>query len=75
MAITVSLVAKERFEVWWFQLIVGVVEILLAFWVAGAFEKKAILLVIWVGVIALTRGITELLLAFKLRGLNRLKPA
>jgi uncharacterized membrane protein HdeD (DUF308 family) len=74
--ITVAFVAKEQFEVWWFQLVVGIVEILLAFWVAGAFEKKAILLVVYVGVVALTRGITELVLAFKLRALRRpLKPA
>ena len=57
---------------------VGVVEILLAFWVAGAFREKAILLVVYVGVIALTRGITELFLAFKLltgNGGGGLRPA
>lgn len=60
--------SRERFAVWWLQLAVGLVEILLAFWVAGAFEKKVLLLVVSVGVIALMRGITEILLAFELLG-------
>jgi len=69
--LTVAFVAKSQFDLWWLQLTVGIIEILLAFWVAGSFEKKTILLVIWVGVIALSRGITELFLAFKLLRLNR----
>jgi uncharacterized membrane protein HdeD (DUF308 family) len=52
-------------------LIVGLVEILLAFWVAGSFRNKVILLVAYVGIIALSRGITEIFLAFKLKGLRR----
>ena len=66
--LTVAFMAKSQFELWWLQLIVGIVEILLAFWVAGSFRNKTILLVVYVGVIALTRGITELFLAFKLKG-------
>jgi len=68
--LTVAFMAKSQFELWWLQLIVGIVEILLAFWVAGSFRNKTILLVVYVGVIALTRGITELFLAFKLRRLK-----
>jgi uncharacterized membrane protein HdeD (DUF308 family) len=66
--ITVSVVTKSAFELWWFQLVIGILEIMLAFWVAGSFRKSAILLVAYVGIVALTRGITEILLAFKLRG-------
>jgi uncharacterized membrane protein HdeD (DUF308 family) len=69
--LTVAFVTKAQFELWWLQLIGGIIEILLAFWVAGDFQRKAILLVVWVGVIALSRGITELFLAFKLKGLKR----
>ena len=65
--VTVAVVTRDQFDLWWLQLVAGLVEILLAFWVAGAFTEKVILLVVSVGVIALTRGITELLLAFKLR--------
>jgi uncharacterized membrane protein HdeD (DUF308 family) len=69
--LTVAFITKSQFDLWWLQLIVGIIEILLAFWVAGSFRDKAILLVVYVGVIALSRGITELFLAFKLRGLKR----
>ena len=55
-------------------LMVGIVEILLAFWVAGSFKNKVILLVAYVGIIALSRGITEIFFAFKLKGLRR-RPA
>jgi len=69
--ITVAFIAKGEFELWWLQLITGIIFILLAFWVAGNTKEKAILLVVYVGIIALVRGITEIFLAFKLRGLRR----
>ena len=69
--IMVSFLAREAFELWWLQLLVGIIEILLAFWIAGSFKHKVILLVAYVGIIALSRGITELILAFKLKGLRR----
>jgi uncharacterized membrane protein HdeD (DUF308 family) len=68
---TTAFLTRPDFELWWVQLVVGIVEILLAFWVAGNFREQAILLVVYVGVIGLSRGITELILAFKLRGLKR----
>jgi uncharacterized membrane protein HdeD (DUF308 family) len=67
----VAIATKDVFDLWWLQLVLGIFEIALAFWVAGSFREKAILLVVYVGIIALTRGITELFLAFKLRGLKR----
>jgi len=69
--LTVAFLTKPYFELWWLQLVIGVIEILLAFWVAGDFRQKAILLVVYVGIIALTRGITEIFLAFKLRSVGR----
>jgi uncharacterized membrane protein HdeD (DUF308 family) len=69
--LTVAFMTKDEFDLWWLQLILGVVEILLAFWVAGSFRQSAILLVAYVGIIALSRGITELFIAFKLRGLQK----
>ena len=66
--LTAAFVARHRFDLWWMQLVVGTIEVLLAFWVAGSFEEKVILLVAYVGVIALTRGLTEIVVAFKLKG-------
>jgi uncharacterized membrane protein HdeD (DUF308 family) len=71
MDLTASFIAKAQFELWWLQLVLGIVEIVLAFWIAGDFRKKVILLVVYVGVVALTRGITELFLAFKLHRLKK----
>ncbi len=47
--VTAAFATKPVFELWWIQLIVGVIEILLAFWVAGSFKDKTILLVAYVG--------------------------
>ena len=69
--VTVAFLTKGEFELWWLHLVAGLVEIALAFWVAGDFREKAILLVVYVGIVALMRGITELFMAFKLRGLRR----
>ncbi len=69
--ITVAFITKDEFELWWLQLVIGLLEILLAFWVAGNFREEAILLVIYVGIIALVRGISEIFVAFKLKGLRR----
>jgi uncharacterized membrane protein HdeD (DUF308 family) len=69
--LTVAFMTKDEFDLWWLQLILGIVEILLAFWVSGSFRTSAIFLVAYVGIIALSRGITELFVAFKLRGLQK----
>ena len=69
--VTVAFVTKDEFDLWWLQLVAGIAQILLAFWVAGNWRDKAILLVVYVGVVALMRGITELFLAFKLKGVRK----
>ena len=74
--LTIAFAARRVAELWWLQLIVGITEILLAFWVAGGFREKVTLLVAYVGIIGLSRGITELILAFKLRHVRKtLAPA
>jgi uncharacterized membrane protein HdeD (DUF308 family) len=57
-------------DLWWTGLIVGTIEILLAFWAAGNFGRESVLLVVWVGAAALARGILELTVAFRLRSLG-----
>lgn len=61
---------KRVNELWWIQLVVGLIELGLAFWVAGNFREQVILLVVYVGVMCLSKGITDILLAFRLRGLR-----
>ncbi len=61
---------KHVNELWWILLIVGLIQLGLAFWVAGNFHEQIILLVVYVGVICLSKGITDVILAFRLRGLR-----
>ncbi len=58
-------------HLWWVGLIVGVIEILLAFWAAGYFRGSAIILVAWVAAMTLLRGITEIVMAFRLHKLKK----
>jgi uncharacterized membrane protein HdeD (DUF308 family) len=65
--IIVSIATKEESSVWWLLLTAGIVEVLIGFWAAGYYGRSAVLLVAWVGISALFRGITEIVFAFKLR--------
>jgi uncharacterized membrane protein HdeD (DUF308 family) len=61
---------------WWLILLIGIAEILLAFWAAGYFRGSALLLVAWIAAFALTRGFMEIFTAFRLREVNKeLAPA
>jgi uncharacterized membrane protein HdeD (DUF308 family) len=55
-------------SVWWLGLVAGILEILIGFWASQQLvPARAALLIIWVGVLALFRGITEIVLAFELK--------
>jgi uncharacterized membrane protein HdeD (DUF308 family) len=56
----------------WLGLLIGIVEIGLAFWAAGDFGHKTILLLAWIGVTAMLHGLTQIILAVQL---HRLRPA
>ena len=68
--IAVAMTTKGEYDLWWLQLLAGILEIGLAFWVAGNFHQKAILLLVYAGLVALSKGVTELFLAFKLKSLR-----
>jgi uncharacterized membrane protein HdeD (DUF308 family) len=65
--IILAIAQRPENDLWWLGLTIGVAEVLLGFWAAGNFGHKVILLVIWVGAAALTRGISEIVFAFSLR--------
>ena len=69
--IVVSIATRHEIEVWWLQLVVGIFELVIGFWAAAYFGRSAILLVAWVAAIALMRGITEIVFAFKLRSAGK----
>jgi uncharacterized membrane protein HdeD (DUF308 family) len=68
--VTIALLDRDV-EMWWLTLVLGIVEIGLAFWAAGYFGRKAVLLIIFVAAASLARGITQIVLAFQLRDLNK----
>jgi hypothetical protein len=52
---------------WWLLLITGIAELLIGFWAAGSWNLSVVVLVAWVGAMALLRGLTEIVAAFQLR--------
>jgi len=62
---------SDRTGLWWIRLITGVLCIALAFWASGDFDRKAILLTVWVALFCLFRGINSYLVAFTVRHLEK----
>jgi uncharacterized membrane protein HdeD (DUF308 family) len=57
---------------WWLGLILGILLVLLAFWVSGsdrvyALAQRTYLILFWVGFFALFRGFSQIFLAFTVR--------
>jgi uncharacterized membrane protein HdeD (DUF308 family) len=67
---TILLAITHLFEPMWLGLVAGIVEIGLAFWAAGDFGHKTVLLLVWVGLSALVHGVVQIILAFNLRSLR-----
>jgi uncharacterized membrane protein HdeD (DUF308 family) len=51
----------------WLRIIGGIAELLLGLWAAAYWGRSATLLLAWIGVLALIRGVTEIAFAFTLR--------
>ena len=68
--IVMGLALKDDDTWWWLRLLMGVVQIVVAFWVAGRPDASIVLLVLWVGITAVAKGIDDLVLAFRLRQLR-----
>ena len=57
---------RSENDAWWVQAFTGVVELGLGFWAAGYWERSVTLLVAFVGAMALLRGVSEIVLSFRL---------
>jgi uncharacterized membrane protein HdeD (DUF308 family) len=68
--IIVSISTRREIEVWWLQLVGGIIELGLGFWAAGYYGRSAILLVAWVAAFTLIRGVRDIVLAFRVRELQ-----
>lgn len=69
--IVTALLTKDENDLWWLTLIIGIAEVLIAFWAIGYEGRSIALLVIWVGAAALARGIVNIVLAFSLRSAKK----
>jgi uncharacterized membrane protein HdeD (DUF308 family) len=62
---------------WWMQLISGIIMVLLGFWAISPDDatvstyRGSVLLVVWIGVAALFRGISDIIVGFRLRSAHR----
>jgi uncharacterized membrane protein HdeD (DUF308 family) len=72
MHIVGAVLSREQNPLWWLGLTVGILEILLAMWVSQQFyDARAALILLWVGFMALFRGISEIVMAFELHHANK----
>jgi uncharacterized membrane protein HdeD (DUF308 family) len=62
---------SDRTGLWWVRMITGFLCIGLAFWASGDYQRKAVLLITWLGLFALMRGITSFIVAFTVRHLEK----
>ena len=65
-----SIAYRKEIEVWWLQLIGGIILVVLAFWAAGYYGRSAVLLIAWVSAFALIRGVRDIVLSFRVRELQ-----
>lgn len=68
--IILSIVGRDLIPLWGLGLASGIIEVAIAMWALGYPGRSAWLLVLWIGITALMRGVTEIVLAFKLRGVG-----
>jgi uncharacterized membrane protein HdeD (DUF308 family) len=67
IAIVGALLSRETNPMWGLGLAVGILEILLAIWVSQRFyPARADLILLWVGFMAIFKGIGEIVMAFEL---------
>jgi uncharacterized membrane protein HdeD (DUF308 family) len=62
--------SARRTDLWWLRLIAGAATVGIAFWAVGSLERSVTLLVLWVGLGALFRGVDQLFLAFEFRNVH-----
>ena len=65
--IVISIAGHEEIPLWGLLLASGIIEVLLGAWALGYPGRSAWLLILWVGLGALFRGIGEIFVAFRVR--------
>ena len=65
--IITSIASRREVDIWWLQLIGGIIEVFLGFWAAGYYGRSAVLLIAWVAAFAFIRAVRDIVLAFRVR--------
>jgi uncharacterized membrane protein HdeD (DUF308 family) len=65
--IVIAISTRHEIEVWWLQLVGGIIELALGFWAAGYYGRSATLLIAWVAAFTIIRGVRDIVLAFRVR--------
>ena len=66
---TIGIVVRHEVDLWWMTLTAGILEILLGIWAIGYPGRSAALLILWIGVGGIIRGIGEIAMSFQVRKL------
>jgi uncharacterized membrane protein HdeD (DUF308 family) len=68
MHVITAINSKVFNDAWWFGVIGGLLEVFIGFWVsAQSYRAQAVFLIICAGLLALFRGVFEIVLAFEVR--------
>jgi uncharacterized membrane protein HdeD (DUF308 family) len=62
-----TLLARHEMHLWGLTLGAAIIELLIGIWAVGYPGRSGALLILWVGIAALVRGITQIVFAFRLR--------
>jgi uncharacterized membrane protein HdeD (DUF308 family) len=65
-----SISARREIEIWWLQLVGGIIELVLGFWAAGFYGRSATLLIAWVAAFTIIRGIRDIVMAFRVNAIK-----
>jgi uncharacterized membrane protein HdeD (DUF308 family) len=72
LSIMTSIASRPENPLWGLGLAVGIMELLLAFWASQRYiVARVTLILVWVGIMAIFRGVEHLVLAFAVRRVGR----
>jgi uncharacterized membrane protein HdeD (DUF308 family) len=63
----IGLAMRHEIDLWWLTMIAGIIEIILGIWAMGYPGRSAALLILWVGIGAIIRGVVEISAGFHVR--------
>jgi uncharacterized membrane protein HdeD (DUF308 family) len=63
----IGIATRHEIDLWWVTMIAGIIEIVIGIWAVGYPGRSAALLILWVGIGAIVRGIAEIATGFHVR--------